>query len=174
MQKSWGSFGRIGRLKPYRGGEKGALFSVFLNWCCGHKGLCTPFLVQGGKYGLSTSPPTFAWSLAPDDDVEGGREAASGKRTAGWGVSRSSLRVTVSPKTQAPTKCSPPSAPTPFTVFSYPWVLSGPNDGFHLSREIWSASSCPTEVPALPCHVPGLSNLQAPLRSAESWAQINI
>lgn len=28
--------------------------------------------------------PTFAWSLAPDGDVEGGRESASGKRTAGW------------------------------------------------------------------------------------------
>lgn len=85
MQKSWVSFGRILRLKSYWGGEKGALFSVFLDWCYGHKGLCTPFLVQGGKYGLSTpSSPTFAWSLAPGGDVEGGRESASGTRTAGW------------------------------------------------------------------------------------------
>lgn len=35
-------------------GEKGALFRVFLDPCCGHKGLCTTFLLRGGKSSLST------------------------------------------------------------------------------------------------------------------------
>lgn len=169
--------------KAVQGRREGALFSVFLDWCYGHKGLCTPFLFPGGKYGLSTpSSPTFAWSLAPDGNVEGGRESASGKREQQggkkWGVQELSLGHSTpkNPGTHQvlPTKCSPPSAPTPFTVFSYPWVLSGPNDGFHLSPEIWSASSCLTKVLAQPCHVPGLRNLQASLRSAESCIQVNI
>lgn len=103
--------------KAVQGRREGALFSVFLDWCYGHKGLCTPFLFPGGKYGLSTpSSPTFAWSLAPDGNVEGGRESASGKREQQggkkWGVQELSLGHSTpkNPGTHQvlPTKCSHP------------------------------------------------------------------
>lgn len=167
--------------KAVQGRREGALVSVFLDWCYGHKGLCTPFLFPGGKYGLSIpSSPTFAWSLAPDGNVEGERESALGKRvsfreerTAGWEKVGCPGALSGSQYPQKPRH--PPGAPhqvlPPHSQFS---VTLGPNDGFHLSPEIWSASSCLTKVLAQPCHVPGLRNLQASLPSAENCVQVNI
>lgn len=90
-------------------GEKGALFSVFLDQCYGHKVSVPPSFCREVKYGLSApTSPKFASSLTSDSSARRGqRDPALQRGNKQGGEAKSSLhglQVPLNPR-------NPPRAP---------------------------------------------------------------